>query len=140
VNPRSELRFILDASAVLAYLQRERGYPRVSSALANGAGISAVNLAEVYAKLIERGLPAQEVGARLKSLGLKVLPFDEDDALESAALYQQARRLGPVPGRSCLRCFGSAPSVAGINRRPGLDTDAGCQCPIDKIAADSPVL
>ncbi len=103
MNPKSELRFILDASAVLAYLQRERGYPRVSSALASGAGISAVNLAEVYAKLIERGLPAHEVCARLKSLGLKVLPFDEGDALESAALYQQARRLGLSLGdRACL--------------------------------------
>lgn len=100
---KTEVRYVLDASAVLAYLQREPGYARVSSALSNGASISAVNLAEVYAKVVERGFSAEEVGVRLKVLGLRVIPFHEDDALGSAAIYPTARLLGLSLGdRVCL--------------------------------------
>lgn len=71
--------------------------------MSNGASISAVNLAEVYAKVVERGLSAEEIGVRLKSLGLKVIPFHEDDALQSAAIYPKARVLGLSLGdRACL--------------------------------------
>jgi len=103
VRPRLEARSVLDASAVLAYLQREAGHERVGSALADGAAISAVNLAEVYAKAVERGISSEEVRARIKALGLLVLKFDEDDALRSAALYPKARAAGLSLGdRACL--------------------------------------
>jgi len=88
---------------VLAYLQREAGHERVGSALADGAAISAVNLAEVYAKAVERGISSEEVRARIKALGLLVVKFDEDDALQSAALYPKARAAGLSLGdRACL--------------------------------------
>ena len=88
---------------MLAYLQREAGHKRVGSALADGAAISAVNLAEVYAKAVERGISSEEVRARIKALGLLVLKFDEDDALRSAALYPKARAAGLSLGdRACL--------------------------------------
>ncbi|HEV3113837.1 MAG TPA: hypothetical protein VGY99_25395 [Candidatus Binataceae bacterium] len=51
MRPKTEVRRVLDASAVLAYLQREPGYARVRSALSTGASISTVNLAEVSAKV-----------------------------------------------------------------------------------------
>jgi ribonuclease VapC len=47
---------VLDASAVLAYLQQEMGYEKVREALEAGAVVSTVNLAEVYAKVIDKGL------------------------------------------------------------------------------------
>jgi len=103
VRTRSEARCVLDASVVLAYLQRETGYERVRSALDGGAAISAVNLAEVYAKVVARGLRADEIGARLRALGLEVVAFDEEHARESAALYPRARALGLSLGdRACL--------------------------------------
>ena len=42
---------VLDASACLAYLQREAGAEVVAEVLTHGAYISAVNLAEVLSKL-----------------------------------------------------------------------------------------
>jgi ribonuclease VapC len=103
VRPKSDAYSVLDASAVLAYLHREPGYELVRSALARGAAISAVNLAEIYAKVVERGLPAEEIGGRLKALGLRIIPFGEDDALESAALYVKAKAAGPsLADRACL--------------------------------------
>ncbi len=103
MRPTTEPRCVLDASAVLAYLQRESGHQRVRSALAEGAAISAVNLAEAYAKVVERGLLAEEVGSRLHVLGLEVIPFAEDDARNSAALHSKTRAVGLSLGdRACL--------------------------------------
>jgi ribonuclease VapC len=103
VRTKSEARFVLDASAVLAYLQGETGHQRVGSALAGGAVISAVNSAEVYAKVIERGLPVGEIAARLRALGLETISFDEDDARQSAELYPKGRALGlALADRACL--------------------------------------
>jgi PIN domain nuclease of toxin-antitoxin system len=83
----AEVRFVLDASAVLVYRQREPGYEKVSEALARGAGVSTVNLADVYAKLVDRDLPWGEIAGRLEALGLSVVSFTSEDARESAVLY-----------------------------------------------------
>lgn len=88
---------------LLAYLQREPGYDRVRNALIQGAAISAVNLAEVYAKVVERGLPLEDIAQRLHALGLGVATFGEEDARGSARFYPEARRLGLSLGdRACL--------------------------------------
>jgi PIN domain nuclease of toxin-antitoxin system len=94
---------VLDASAVLAYLKREPGYERVRETLANGAAISTVNLAEVYAKVVASGQPLDSVAARLLGLGAHPEPFTEQDARTSAALYQKTQPLGFSLGdRACL--------------------------------------
>jgi ribonuclease VapC len=99
----AEPQFVLDASALLVYLQHEPGYQKVQTALADGAVMSAVNLAEVYAKIEARGLSLSEVAAGLLALGLGVVSFTEGDARRSAALYSRARRLGLSLGdRACL--------------------------------------
>ena len=99
----AETRFVLDASALLVYLQRESGYERVREALAQGAAMSTVNLAEVYAKAVDRNLPLGEIAGRLEALGLNVVSFTNEDARESAMLYPKARRLGLSLGdRACL--------------------------------------
>jgi PIN domain nuclease of toxin-antitoxin system len=99
----AEVRFVLDASAVLVYLQREPGYEKVQDALARGAALSTVNLAEVCAKLVDRNLPWGEIGRGWEGLGLNVVPFTDQDAPESALLYPKARRPGLSLGdRACL--------------------------------------
>jgi PIN domain nuclease of toxin-antitoxin system len=56
VTAHPGLQAVLDASALLAYLQGEPGSARVEAALDN-AGISAVNLAEVLTTALhKRGL------------------------------------------------------------------------------------
>ncbi len=78
---------VLDASAILAYLQREPGYERVRGALAGGgAVVASVNLAEVAAKVAARGHDACAVVGRLEALGLRVEEFTRADALEAGAL------------------------------------------------------
>ena len=47
--------FVLDASALLAYVQDEPGADHVEKALARQVAISAANWAEVLSKLAERG-------------------------------------------------------------------------------------
>jgi ribonuclease VapC len=99
----AEVRLMLDASAILVYLQRELGYERVRAALAQGAAVSTVNMAEIYAKVVDRNLPLIEIAGRLEGLGIKVVPFTDQDARESALLYPKASRLGlSLCDRACL--------------------------------------
>jgi PIN domain nuclease of toxin-antitoxin system len=104
VRAATDARCVLDASAILAFLQRERGYERVQSALASTALISTLNLAEVYAKVAQRAtFTPHEVGARLRALGLDSVPFDEIDARATASLHLRTSGLGlSLADRACL--------------------------------------
>lgn len=94
---------MLDASALLAYLQRESGFERVGDALRQGAACSAVNAAEVYAKALSRGIDPDEVSARLQALGLEIISFDESDARLAARLHRRLQGLGlSLADRACL--------------------------------------
>ncbi|BCP67533.1 type II toxin-antitoxin system VapC family toxin [Thermus thermophilus] len=96
-------RKLLDASALLAYLQREPGFEAVREALREGAAISAVNLAEVAGKLKARGKDPERIVRRLLAMGLEVLPFTLEEALEAGALDPLTRPLGLSLGdRACL--------------------------------------
>lgn len=94
---------VLDASAVLAYLQREPGFEIVQKALMAGAYIGSVNLAEVLGKVVSRVVDAKLVGERLLALGLETVPFNTEDALETAQLYLLTKDAGLSLGdRACL--------------------------------------
>jgi ribonuclease VapC len=99
---------VLDASALLAYLQGETGSDLVATALTQGTAISAVNWAEVLSKLSERGKPPQDVAAQLRDLGLlgqaiQIYPVDEELALTIAELLPKTRSMGLSLGdRACL--------------------------------------
>ncbi|BCX88490.1 ribonuclease VapC [Methylomarinovum tepidoasis] len=100
---KTELSVVLDASAVLAYLQRETGFEKVSAALAEGAAISSVNLAEVLSKAAAKGKDAHAIASRLQALGLEVVAFSEEDAHGVAKLYPLTRSKGLSLGdRACL--------------------------------------
>lgn len=100
---QSSYQSVLDASAVLAYLQREPGHEQIRGALDQGAAISTVNLAEVYAKAVASGQELEAVADRLLALGLGPQPFTEPDARAAAELYLQTRVHGLSLGdRACL--------------------------------------
>ena len=87
---------VLDASALLAYLNDEDGADVVEDALLRGSVISAVNLAEVLSKLAEVGEDPQDVTKNLKRRGLLggnlvVSPLGEDDAVMIAKLHRRSR-------------------------------------------------
>ena len=94
---------LLDASALLALIQNEPGADTVRDAVRDGASISAVNLAEVAARLCHRGWPAEVAAAALRKLGIGFLPFDSEIALQSGALRPATAPLGLGLGdRACL--------------------------------------
>lgn len=108
---------VLDASAALAFLQRETGRDVVATAIRTGAAISAVNLAEAHSKLRLAGAPSNRILARLRTLGLDVEPFDELDAEVVGDLRPATKTLGlSLADRACL-------ALAMRLDRPVLTTD-----------------
>jgi ribonuclease VapC len=95
---------VLDASAVLAYLQDENGSEKVHDVLSEGRGImSAVNFAEVVGKLLEAGLPEISVNTVMSNLELQVQPLDEKQAWEIGLLRIRTKEFGLSLGdRACL--------------------------------------
>ena len=104
---------VLDASAVLAYLQQEKGQDRVEAALdAAPCWLSTVNLCEVLGKLHEKEMPPAEAQATLDDLGLTIRDFDADLAARAAFL-----RVRTNPIRASLgdrACLALAQHAAGV--------------------------
>ncbi len=101
-------KFVLDASALLAYLNGEPGSEVVEKALAEGAVIGMVNWAEVLSKTMEVGIDPEMLVSELERRGilgnsLEVLPLINQDSLEIARLRLLTRPLGLSLGdRACL--------------------------------------
>ena len=95
-------RVVLDASALLAVLLQERGGEKVERYLTS-AMISTVNLSEVVATAVERGLMLESVMPGLTRLSLEVIPFDAEQAYLAASLRPATRKLRLSLGdRACL--------------------------------------
>jgi PIN domain nuclease of toxin-antitoxin system len=95
-------KYVLDASAVLALLNRESGQEKVEAILGDSV-ISAVNLSEVASKLIDAGLSDEEARETIDLLNVDVISFDVDQAHLGAMLRAKAKKLGLSLGdRSCL--------------------------------------
>lgn len=95
---------LLDASAVLAFLQAEPGHEAVQDALhAQPCLVSAANQAEVIAKLLDRGLAPEDVQAILADLGYTVVEVTAEDGFQAGFLRAATRRHGLSLGdRLCL--------------------------------------
>lgn len=93
---------VLDASAVLAVLNGEPGAEAVWDCLP-GAQLSAVNAAEVAAKLVDGGLDAEDAGQLLERLGARIVPFEATDVVPVAHIRAATRAVGLSLGdRACL--------------------------------------
>ncbi len=99
---------VLDASALLAYLNDETGAETVEIALKRGCVISSVNLAEVFSKIADLGLKPETLAQRLGAEGilhqtLEVHIFDFQDSLMVATLCPVTKAQGLSLGdRACL--------------------------------------
>jgi ribonuclease VapC len=82
---------VLDASAVLAWLFRERGEQLVDRMLEHGA-LSTVNLAEVLYRSDEAGMEIEGLEQDLKALGLRVVSFTDGDARLVPEIRRAAKR------------------------------------------------
>jgi PIN domain nuclease of toxin-antitoxin system len=95
-------KYVLDASAVLALLDAEPGADKVATVLMDAA-IGTVNLAEVHAKLSERGQYGRQALAEILSVADAVLPFTEEHATIAGSLRASTMHLGLSLGdRACL--------------------------------------
>lgn len=94
---------VLDASAVIALLRDEPGADRVWPAVQTGAVISAVNLAEVISKMLDKGTSKELVASSMAVLDLEVIGLDAEAALQTAWLRPMTRTAGLSLGdRACL--------------------------------------
>jgi ribonuclease VapC len=99
---------VLDASALLAHLRDEPGSDVVAEAIASGAVISTVNLAEVFSRVADRGGDPAKLAAELTQSGLldgaiTVEPFTAADAIDAGRLRPLTRDAGLSLGdRACL--------------------------------------
>ena len=93
---------VLDASALLAFLQNEPGCDQVEAALAE-AVISSVNWAEVVQKSIAADVAVKGMREDLEALGLRIIPFSAEEAGIAAQLWQKTCHAGLSLGdRACL--------------------------------------
>ena len=88
--------WVLDVSAVLAFLHGERGADVVSDALADVSVVSAANWAEVLSKFSDEGEDPDAIAEGVESegalfSGLEVLPVTADDARTIARLRPLTR-------------------------------------------------
>ena len=96
-------RIVLDASAILAFIQGERGSEKLTPELLSDSACSAVNLAEVHGKLVSRGWSVDEAWEDAFSPSQQVVPFDVSQARIAGDLVIHTRTLGLSLGdRACL--------------------------------------
>ncbi len=108
---------MLDSSAVLALLYSEPGADRVAEAMSVGAVLSAVNLAEVATKLVDKGMSPGQVEQTVRELTIEIAPFDRELAIHTGLLRRATARAGLSLGdRACL-------ALAERLRAPALTTD-----------------
>jgi len=94
--------YVLDASALLAFLHGERGGDLVEKELEHSV-ISSVNWSEALYKSLSCGVKVDGLREDLEALGLSIEPFTAEDAERAAELWPHTRPLGLSLGdQACL--------------------------------------
>jgi len=94
---------VLDASALLAILNQEAGADKLTPELLNVAASSTVNLAEVQAKLVDRGVRPEDAWEATLSPIREAVNFTPEHARIAGDLVEQTRAHGLSLGdRACL--------------------------------------
>ena len=119
--------YVLDTSAFLAYLWREPGGDQIAKVLNEETAVmSAVNVAEVIAKVINRGLPVTSAEEFLMTLDFEHVAFDTNMALRTALLQPVTSPRGLSLGdRACLALAQSRNAVALTADKSWLALDIG---------------
>jgi ribonuclease VapC len=93
---------VLDASAILAILFKERGAEKLTDEILDGALVSAVNLAEVQSKLVKMGHDPEAAWGDANSVAYAE-DYTPDQAKIAGTLIRTTQPLGLSLGdRSCL--------------------------------------
>jgi len=120
----------LDASALLAFLLRERGHERVG-ALLNEACMSTVNFSEVLGRFARVGQDVVLIAEELLAAPVEIVPFSIEQAAIAAALVPETQAKGLSLGdRACLalarqrgiRAITADSSWTGLNLSIAIET------------------
>ena len=94
---------VLDASALLAVLNREPGAENLPPELLAQATISTVNLAEAHTKLVREGIDPDEAWEDVMGPIQDCAPFTAEQAKIAGSLVARTRSIGLSLGdRACL--------------------------------------
>jgi PIN domain nuclease of toxin-antitoxin system len=94
---------VLDASAILALIQHERGAERLTVEILKDAVVSTVNLAEVQSKLVKNGYDSEEAWGDALSLVRAAEPYTIEQAKIAGGLITRTEKYDLSLGdRSCL--------------------------------------
>jgi ribonuclease VapC len=117
--------YVLDASAVLAYLHREAGWERVELCLLDqSCSLLTVNLTEVLTRLADWNVPLDEAQVRIEGMEMNLAAFDRPLARLAADLRPPTRHLGLSLGdRACLALARATGAVALTADRPWTQLD-----------------
>jgi ribonuclease VapC len=118
---------VLDASALLALINNERGADRVAAAVAD-AIMSTVNLAEVLSKLVEKGMSVADATLAVDLLAVRVVDFTRSLAEAAGVMVVRTRRHGLSLGdRACLALAAAHGLPALTADRSWRDMDVGVE-------------
>lgn len=117
---------VLDASAVLAWVLRERGHETIDKLLPV-AVIAAPNLVEALYRARERGhrMPSDELHGAIVGMGARIEALTEDDADRAAELISESRARRTADDTACLS-LGDGLCLA-VAERLGLTVTGGDQ-------------
>ena len=104
---------VLDASALLCLFFDEPGAKKVEAVLA-GARIGTANLAEVIAKLVDRGVDGEAIAAEIAELDLEVVPLDRAQAEAAGLLRSATRGAGLSLGDRCCLALADALGATAV--------------------------
>jgi PIN domain nuclease of toxin-antitoxin system len=95
-------KFVLDASAVLALLNKENGWEKVFEVFSDSY-ICTVNLSEVITKLVDINIPETDINNILNSLNFKIVNFNYKISFRAGLLQKITKIKGLSLGdRACI--------------------------------------
>lgn len=120
------MSYVLDASAVLAWILREPGGERVRSLMQTGdCLISSVNAAEVVTRLADGIRPEASLRVVIAHIEAQCVPFEAHHATEAGLLRPATRHLGLSLGdRACLAVARLTKATVITADRPWLELAA----------------
>lgn len=114
-DPEGTHCYVLDASALLAYLNGEPGAERVQQCIEQGQAImSSVNLAEVLSKCADQGMSSADQAALCAVLLLEISAFDNSLAVASTALRSSTQAQGLSLGDRCCLSLAHSRSATAL--------------------------
>lgn len=96
-------KIVFDSSAIIALFAKEKGYELIKKHMKD-AIISSVNIAEVYRYCIDvQNLTEDDANNLIKMLDIKIIDFNNEQALITASLVSKTKQYGLSLGdRACI--------------------------------------